>query len=55
MGSDATAVVDSQLRVNGVEGLRIADNSIIPLALSASLHATAVMIGEKASNLIIEK
>jgi choline dehydrogenase len=52
MGTDALAVVDSQLRVNGVAGLRVADNSIIPDALNACPHATALMIGEKASALI---
>jgi choline dehydrogenase len=52
MGSDARAVVDPQLRVNGITGLRVADASIIPDALNACPHATALMIGEKASALI---
>jgi choline dehydrogenase-like flavoprotein len=52
MGADSRAVVDSQLRVNGVEGLRVADNSIIPTALNAAPHAAALMIGEKAVALI---
>jgi choline dehydrogenase len=52
MGSDALAVVDPQLRVNGIAGLRVADNSIMPQALNACPHAAALMIGEKASALI---
>jgi choline dehydrogenase len=52
MGSDPLAVVDAELRVNGVSGLRVADNSILPQALNAGTHAAALMIGEKASDLI---
>ena len=52
MGSDATAVVDPELRVRGIAGLRVADNSIMPQALNACTHAPALMIGEKASALI---
>jgi len=53
MGSDVTAVVDPQLRVRGVEGLRVADASIMPLIVSANTNATSIMIGERASDLIL--
>ncbi|CAL1547964.1 unnamed protein product [Lymnaea stagnalis] len=54
MGSpnDPTAVVDPQLRVLGVEGLRVADASIMPFVASANIHAPTIMIGEKAADLI---
>lgn len=52
MGADERAVVDPQLRVRGVAGLRIADNSIMPTALSACTHGPAIMIGERAASLI---
>jgi choline dehydrogenase len=54
MGSDPTAVVDPQLRVNGIEGLRVADASIMPAALNACTHAPTIMIGEKAAAMIAE-
>jgi len=50
--ADALAVVDSTLRVRGVQGLRVADASIMPESVNATTHAAAVMIGEKASLLI---
>src|SRR5215469_1444390 len=52
MGSDPTAVVDPRLRVNGIEGLRAADASIMPAALNACTHAPTIMIGEKAAAMI---
>lgn len=52
MGIDRMAVVDPQLRVHGVEGLRIADGSVMPAVPSANPHTTIVMIGEKAADLI---
>jgi choline dehydrogenase len=52
MGADPTAVVDPQLRVNGIEGLRVVDASIMPAALNACTHAPTIMIGEKGAALI---
>ncbi len=54
MGSDPGAVVDARLRVRGVEGLRIADGSVMPAVVSGNSHAAIVMIGEKASAMILE-
>ncbi|XP_049875876.1 ecdysone oxidase-like [Pectinophora gossypiella] len=47
-------VVDSRLRVIGVEGLRVADSSVIPINTSGNTNAPTVMIGEKAAHMIIE-
>ena len=49
MGRGADAVVDSQLRVRGVAGLRVADASVIPVNLNSQIHAACVVIGEKAA------
>jgi choline dehydrogenase len=54
MGSDTTAVVDPQLRVIGLQGLRVADASIMPAPLNACTHAPTIMIGEKAAAMIAE-
>ncbi len=53
MGNDALAVVDANLRVRGIEGLRIADASIMPTIPSANTNAASIMIGEKAADLIL--
>lgn len=53
MGGDETSVVDPELRVRGIRGLRIADASIMPLEVSANLNASTIMIGEKATDLIL--
>jgi choline dehydrogenase len=52
MGVDEWAVVDPQLRVRGVEGLRVADASVMPFVTSGNTHAATVMIGERASDLV---
>ncbi len=53
MGVDNMAVVDPELRVNGVKNLRIADASIMPSITSGNTNAPAIMIGEKAADLIL--
>jgi choline dehydrogenase-like flavoprotein len=53
MGSDDGSVVDPALRVRGVDGLRVADASIMPTIIRGHTHAPSVMIGEKAAELIL--
>lgn len=55
MGHDEMAVVDAQLRVRGIEGLRVADASIMPEIISGNTHAPCVMIGEKAADFILKR
>jgi choline dehydrogenase len=52
IGADADSVVDNELRVHGVRGLRVADASVMPSIISAPTHAAAVMIGGRAAMLI---
>jgi choline dehydrogenase len=52
MGVDEGAVVDPRLRFNGIEGLRVIDNSIMPKVISSNTNAAAIMIGEKAADMI---
>ena len=52
MGIDAMSVVDPELRVHGIAGLRVADASIMPSVISGNTNAASIMIGEKASDLI---
>jgi len=53
MGSDDRSVVDPELRVRGVEGLRVIDASVMPDMISANTNAASIMIGEKGADLVI--
>jgi choline dehydrogenase len=55
MGQDDMAVVDENLKVRGISGLRIADASIMPTIISGNTNAACIVIGEKASDLILDK
>jgi len=52
MGHDGMAVVGTDLKVHGIEGLRVCDSSIMPLLNSSNTNAPTIMIGEKASDLV---
>jgi len=53
MGTDAMAVVDPQLRVHGIERLRVADASVMPTMPASNTNAASLMIGEKAADMIL--
>ena len=52
MGTDEMAVVDPQLRVRGLDGLRICDSSVMPSLIGSNTNAATIMIGERAADLI---
>ncbi len=55
MGCDPLAVVDAELRVHGVDRLRVADASVMPTVVSGNTNAATIMIGEKAADLVRQK
>ena len=55
MGSDSSSVVDPQLRVRGVQGLRVIDASVMPKITSANTNAATLMVGEKGASMILKE
>ena len=53
MGRDGDAVVDSELRVRGIEGLRVVDASVMPTLIGGNTNAPTMMIAERAADLLI--
>ncbi|NVK30887.1 MAG: hypothetical protein HWE20_07775, partial [Gammaproteobacteria bacterium] len=54
MGHDDLAVVDDKLRVHGLDGIRIADASVMPKLISGNTNAPSIMIGERAARFVVE-
>ncbi len=52
MGAESDGVVDPELRVHGVTGLRVADASVFPTIPHGNIHAPSLLVGEKAAELI---
>ena len=55
MGSDPMAVVDHELRVHGVAGLRVADASIMPTMVSSNTNAPSFLIGERCADFLLRE
>ena len=53
MGADDSAVLDAELRVKGVEGLRVCDASAMPTQITGNLNATIIAMAEKAADMIL--
>jgi choline dehydrogenase-like flavoprotein len=53
MGTDETAVVDPELRVHGIKGLRVADASIMPTMVSSNTNAPSFLIGERCAEFVL--
>jgi choline dehydrogenase len=55
MGNDSSSVVDPQLRVRGVQRLRVIDASVMPKIVSANTNAATLMVGEKGASIILNE
>ena len=55
MGTDGAAVVDTSLRVRGIQALRVCDSSVMPRIVSSNTNAAAIMIAEKSADHILGK
>lgn len=55
MGTGEDAVVDPKLRVRGIDGLRVADASVMPVLIGGHTNAPAIMIGERAARFVLDE